>query len=205
MVVYAFRSLSGHSVSVHNLPGKSVSSRVLSPPTISFMQNDVGGEPADIEQFKKEMFDNIIIPFSESDSEFLENDLFNLQLAKDKLKTIQEKYADYDLSYYENIMNLISVACDCYEMNKKYESYIPQKDVINFSLQVKKILMKAEYEVYTLLYGKPDIKCGETYSETHLEAIKKIIYNGNLKSLETVRESLLKLGLFPAELHVQKQ
>lgn len=202
MVVYAFRSLTGHSVSVHNLPGRSVSSRILTPSTISFMQNDVGGEPLEIEEFKAQVFNKIVIPFSESNDEFLEEDLFNIQLAKEKLKELKEKYSDFDLSYYENLMNLISIACECYEMNKKYESYVPKKDVINFSLQVKKILLKAEYEVYSLLYGKPDIKCGETYSEKHIEAIRKIIYDGNLKSLDSIQETLLKLGLYPEELHM---
>lgn len=159
-------------------------------------------DPQDIIDFKKYLFDVLISPLIQSQEEYLKKNIYLLYLLKNRFEELKIQYKDFDFKTCEDTIELIDVAFSQYDIARKYESVIVPKDgLANISVQIERIVLKAEYEIYHILYGYPDIKCKKTYDTDILDAIKSILYNENkiIYTFEEVKQKLIELELLKDE------
>lgn len=158
--------------------------------------------PYEIEVFKRYLFDVLISPLVQSKEEYLKKNVYLLYILKNRFEELKIKYEGYDFDDCEDTIELIDVAFNQYDVARKYEKILaPNEGVANISVQIERVILKAEYEIYHIIYGYPDIKCKETYNTELLDAIKSIIYN-ELKRIYTfdeVKQQLIELGLLKDE------
>ena len=158
--------------------------------------------PYEIEVFKKYLFDVLISPLVQSKEEYLKKNVYLLYILKNRFEELKIKYEGYDFNDCEDTIELIDIAFNQYDVARKYEKILaPNEGVANISVQIERVILKAEYEIYHIIYGYPDIKCKETYNTELLDAIKSIIYNERniIYTFDEVKQQLMNLGLLKDE------
>ena len=158
--------------------------------------------PYEIDVFKRYLFDVLISPLVQSKEEYLKKNVYLLYILKNRFEELKIKYEGYNFDDCEDTIELIDVAFNQYDVARKYEKILePNEGVANISVQIERVILKAEYEIYHIIYGYPDIKCKETYNTELLDAIKSIIYNERkiIYTFDEVKQQLIELGLLKDE------
>jgi len=165
-------SLTGHTTSFpNNLQGKELN--YTNP-----HKNDI---LKDIIKIKKMIAAQFIMPICRHDWTELHQNMFNLTRLQKKIKELQKQYGNQDLHIYSQILESVFIAFNEHSNlnNLEQEYYGANKN--NTARLIQKtnyIRLKAEYELYNLIIGKP--KKRESYNTTILELIKKLLQDDDI-------------------------
>ena len=148
--------------------------------------------PYPILRIKKRIIDLFIIPIHLQKWKKVKENIFQIGLIKDKIEKYQKIYPKEDLEIYDYLMKFVtsifSEHIDLEELEKK----IYGSDENTFASLIHKtpyVRLKAEYEIYHLLYGKPNRKEGEIYDESKLKQIIVLLKNDEI-TFDEIKDSL---------------
>ena len=138
-----------------------------------------------IQHIKKNIISNIIIHYYRKDFSNLKNHLLlkenyikqiNVICSQNiKLKNEFEPYIIL-MDALENYMNIIKKVNYLEETNLK-----KGKGNINSMIyEFTELKIKTEYEVYNIVFGKPNVKNGENYDSIRIIRIKKLLLNPSM-------------------------
>lgn len=142
--------------------------------------------PQDVEQFKTLLFDSIVIPLLKNNDDYLKENIYIITLIKSKMKELIDQYSDLDLSFYQHIVDLITLTFQKSELAMKYDEYLnPKSGTATLGAEIKRIFLKAEFELYNIIFGKDDI-----YVKHRIKALKHILYKKKYIKLEDIKREL---------------
>ena len=158
--------------------------------------NNLTGKPFDQEikkisiplpliKLKKTIIDKFIIPIHQDNWKTVKENFFLLDRIDNKINKYKIHYNNHDLEIYEHLVTFIK---DYYDIHNDFESlekkmYGSNQNKNNLATLVyktPKIRMKVEYEIYHLIFGKPNKKNKETYNVLHLNRIKDLLKNDDI-------------------------
>lgn len=146
-------------------------------------------DPIIVTKLKTHILDEIILPLIKNNWLHINNNFFQLNLLRNKLDTFLNKYKSDDLILYKDILDLVEIAT--HEHNQLFdlekEKYSSNKETTSFIYKTKVIRLKAEYEIYNLIYGKPNKN--EYYDNNKLNLIKKLLQTDNI-TYEQIKNNL---------------
>lgn len=166
-------SLTGKkTIFYNNLEGKSLD---LSSKKIEI--------PYPILRIKKRIIDLFVIPIHLQKWQRVKENIFQIGMIKDKIEKYQKIYPKEDLEIYDYLMKFVtsvfSEHIDLEELEKKiYGS--GENTFATLMHKTPYVRLKAEYEIYHLLYGKPKRKDGEVYNDSKLKEITKLLKNDEI-------------------------
>lgn len=136
--------------------------------------------PLIINKLKKQILDQLMIPMIMNNWEHINNNFFLVNILKTKINEYMLKYNAEDLIIYKDALEMIEITIN--EHNQLFdlekEKYQLKKDTNSFIYKTKMIRLKAEYEIYNLIYGKPEKF--ELYDNSILNIIKKLLKINNI-------------------------
>jgi len=136
--------------------------------------------PLIINKLKKQILDQLMIPMVMNNWEHINNNFFLINILKTKINEYMLKYNAEDLIIYKDALEMIEITIN--EHNQLFdlekEKYQLKKDTNSFIYKTKMIRLKAEYEIYNLVYGKPEKF--ELYDNSILNTIKKLLKINNI-------------------------
>jgi len=154
-------SLNGKfEINIHHLKGNFINNNKKTPLIII--------------KLKTQIMDQIILPLLKNDWIHMNNNFFQLDLLKKKANEYYEKYKIENLLLYKSIIEMTEIVIN--EHNQLFhlekEKY-SNKENTSLLFKTQMIQLKAEYEIYNLLYGTPSKN--EIYDNTILLKIRKLI------------------------------
>ena len=154
-------SLTGKNVfSINNLGGKNF-----------ILGNDI---PEEITDFKASIMDNYIIPLITKRWGTVYDNLFRIDLYRNKLNEYLALHPNADLQLYKNILQLIySIYSEHIELEDLEKKLFKVDDAGTFAYKTTRIRLKAEYELYNIILGQP--QQGEKYDNYIITKIKGLL------------------------------
>tara|TARA_Y100000992_G_C21271189_1_gene496941 strand:- start:2465 stop:2989 length:525 start_codon:yes stop_codon:yes gene_type:complete len=135
--------------------------------------------PLIIVRLKTQILDNLMLPLIRNNWNHINNNFFLINQLKDKLDSYYLRYKLDDLLLYKDILEMVQIVINehnqLFDLEKeKYSS----NNTNSLIYKTKIIRLKAEYEIYNLVYGKP--KKNEIYNNKKLEVIRKLLKLENI-------------------------
>lgn len=147
--------------------------------------------PLIITKLKTQIIDQIMLPLLKNDWAHMNNNFFQLDLLKKKANEYYEKYKIENLLLYKNIIEMAVIVI--HEHNQLFhlekEKYA-NKENTSLLFKTQMIQLKAEYEIYNLLYGTPSKH--EIYNNTVLLKIRKLIQKEGI-TFDKIKQILTEL------------
>ena len=136
--------------------------------------------PLPIIKVKKTIIDKFIIPIHSNNWKSVKENLFLLNRVQDRIKKYKNSYNEHDLDLYDYLIDFIKNYFDQHSELEKMEDkfYGINGYSSNFAtilFKTPSIRLKAEYEIYNLLYGKPNKQEKETYNILYLNKIIELL------------------------------
>ena len=167
-------SLTGKKTIFHNnLEGKEFQ-----------LSNNNKDTPYAVIKIKKKIINLFIIPIHLKKWDIVKQNMFEIERIMLKIKNYKLIYLNEDLDIYEYLLNFIvsvfSEHNELQEIEKKMYSVDGSNNIATLVHKTPSIRLKAEYEIYHLIYGKPNRKNNETYQTDKLDYIIKLLKNENI-------------------------
>ena len=148
-------------------------------------------QPHFIIKLKTQILDRLMIPLINSNWSYINQNFFLFNNLKEKIDLYYLKYKLDDLIFYRDIIEIIEIVVNehsqLFDLEKEKYSNNNSNSLI---YKTKMIRLKAEYEIYNLVYGKP--KKGEIYDNLKLEIIKKMLKQDNI-TFDIIKKNLLEM------------
>lgn len=149
--------------------------------------------PTGFIDFKTMIFDHVIIPLLKNEDKFLIDNLYMITIIKNRLNDLIKSFPNEDFTFYQHIVDLIFIAFEKTELLDKYNALLnPGNGVVTMNLLVKRVFLKTEFEIYNIVFGRPNVSQGETYDNNRIDLIYKLLHNDNLIRIEDFKERLLE-------------
>jgi len=182
------------SFSTINLTGKKTN--IYSPIHLSgnnltnFNQNI----PLEVKKLKTMIMSHIFLPLISKQWAILRQNVFFLNIMKNKIKYYQSFVKD-DLQLYADLLNMFEIILNEHtqfeEMERKVYSGINGKnDVSSLIYKTTIIRLKPEYEIYNIIFGKPQREKKQVYHEEVIKDIQKILEFENI-TFDKIQELIL--------------
>lgn len=179
---YTCISLKGNQViSINNLHGKE-----------SYYTKEK--VPEEIYSIKKTIINQFILPLCKSNWIEIKENMFNLARLQNKIKVLKNKYRDQELEFYNQILEFIIVTFSEHLNLQNLENKIygaSQSSAAQFIQKIKYIRLKAEYELYNVILGKPNFKEKEKYKDHIIEEIRNLLKDEKIEFKE-IKSQILK-------------
>lgn len=162
-----------------SLNGKTLNfpNSLLGKPLNSYQPNI----PDEIHKVKKTIINQFILPLCNDNWKEIKENMYNISRLKNKIKFLKSTYKDSDLTYFEQILDFVIITfsehLNLENLEKKIYSGNKQ-NAASLIQKIKYIRLKAEYELYNTILGKPDPK--EKYNENVINKIKTLLQNENI-------------------------
>lgn len=148
--------------------------------------------PLIVSQLKTDILDNLIIPMINDNWQHINNNFFLISVFKSKAESYYLKYKVEELLMYNDLLSMIEIALN--EHNQLFdlekEKYSNNKESTSIIYKTKMIRLKAEYEIYNIIYGKP-IK-NETYDNNKLKEIQSLLKLDGI-TFDKIKNRLLEI------------
>ena len=135
-------------------------------------------EPIEIEKIKITIMKQFIVPLCCKNWKEIKENYFNLSRLNNKINELKIKHPEYDLNIYKNMLQFVSIGytehLNLEKMEKKYYG-LSGENTASMVFNTNFIRLKAEYELYHLIIGKPEL--GHEYNQDILEKIKNLLVN----------------------------
>ena len=158
-------SLTGKiEINIHNLKGKYTNKNKM---------------PIMIIKLKTQILDHLMLPLIRNNWNYINNNFFMINSLKQKIDSFYLKYKMDDLLLYKDILEMVEIVINehnqLFDLEKEKYSTNNSNSLI---YKTKIIKLKAEYEIYNLIYGKPNKN--DIYDNNKLENIKKLLQIENI-------------------------
>ena len=158
-------SLTGKiEINIHNLKGKYTNKNKM---------------PIMIIKLKTQILDHLMLPLIRNNWNYINNNFFMINSLKQKIESFYLKYKLDDLLLYKDILEMVEIVINehnqLFDLEKEKYSTNNSNSLI---YKTKIIKLKAEYEIYNLIYGKPNKN--DIYDNNKLENIKKLLQIENI-------------------------
>ena len=189
-----------NSISVISLTGKKISNNLLNLGGGStFMENS---EPFEVKQLKIQILNKIIIPLLNNKWKYLEENSFILNIILDKLNLYYLKFKLSDLLFYKEIMKSLEIIINEHlvltDLEKLIYGCCSDDTGATLFYRTTMIKLKAEYELYNLIYGRPLKKNNETYND---EIIKEILLLIQIDNIDFNKIKMLIINKFGTKIN----
>ena len=148
--------------------------------------------PLIVSKLKTDILDNLIIPMIKDNWQHINNNYFLISLFKNKAESYYFKYKVEELLMYNDLLTMIEIALN--EHNQLFdlekEKYSNKKDSTSIIYKTKMIRLKAEYEIYNIIYGKP--KKNDTYDNNKLQEIQNLLKLDGI-TFDKIKKRLLEI------------
>ena len=157
-----------------------------------------GGKRAEIPyailKLKKKIIDMFIIPIHLQKWKRVKENIFLISRLKNKIEKYKKLYPSEDLEIYEYLMTFItsvfSEHVELEEIEKKIYGDSSGMNLATFIHKTPYVRLKAEYEIYHLLYGKPNKKNKETYDKGKLKEISELLEDDDI-TFDDIKNKLI--------------
>ena len=149
--------------------------------------------PDDILQLKKNIMNQFIIPLCKNNWVEIKENMFNVSRFQDKIKLYKKKYDNADLIFFEQILEFVIITFSEHLNLQNLEEKMYGRDkthAANLIQKLKYIRLKAEYELYNIILGKPNFKNKETYDTNIIDKIKGLLKHDNI-SFKEIKNKIL--------------
>ena len=158
-----------HIIFPNNLQGKSIN---------NFNKSKI--IPLPVNKLKKSIIDNFIIPIHLNNWTSIKENFFLLDKIQQKINKYKDNYDNHDLEIYEHLITFIKNIFDQHNEFQELESKLYGKNTLENNLatliyKTPTIRLKPEYEIYNLIFGKPDKKNEETYNMSYINEIQQML------------------------------
>ena len=144
--------------------------------------------PVMIIRLKTQILDNLMLPLIQNNWKYINNNFFMINSLKQKTESFYLKYKIDDLLLYKDILEMIEIVINehnqLFDLEKEKYSLNNSNSLI---YKTKMIRLKAEYEIYNLIYGKPDKN--ELYDTNKLKIIKNLLQIENI-TFDNIKKKL---------------
>lgn len=156
-----------------SLTGQNQSGAINLAGVFQYDTSNLTTDQINLKKLKKYLIENFIEPLIMRSVEKVNFNTYNFAYILTRLNDL--KYIDPDeVSVYEKIVEFVQNTVGTYNQNATMISqlYADKKTAAQFTLQLPFITLKAEYEIYNSLYGRPD---AFSYDKKILEEIRSIL------------------------------
>ena len=139
--------------------------------------------PEEIKILKKTIINQFIIPLCKSNWIEIKENMFNLARLQNRLKILKQKYQENDLEFYNQILEFIIITFSEHLNLQNLENKVyggSKSNAASFIQKIKYIRLKAEYELYNIILGKPNFKEKEKYRDEVIERLRDLLKNENI-------------------------
>jgi len=167
-------SLTGKiEINIHNLKGKYTYKNKM---------------PVMIIKLKTQILDHLMLPLIQNNWNYINNNFFMINSLKQKIESFYLKYKIDDLLLYKDILEMVEIVINehnqLFDLEKEKYSSNNSNSLI---YKTKIIRLKAEYEIYNLIYGKPNKN--ELYDNSKLKIIKNLLQIENI-TFDNIKKKL---------------
>ena len=167
-------SLTGKiEINIHNLKGKYTYKNKM---------------PVMIIKLKTQILDHLMLPLIQNNWNYINNNFFMINSLKQKIESFYLKYKIDDLLLYKDILEMVEIVINehnqLFDLEKEKYSSNNSNSLI---YKTKMIRLKAEYEIYNLIYGKPNKN--ELYDNSKLKIIKNLLQIENI-TFDNIKKKL---------------
>lgn len=131
----------------------------------------------EVKKIKTTIFNNIILPLISKQWRKLEENLFTLDKINKKLDMYLRQGNDEDLLIYKDILKAFETMLNEHKQLDELEKtmYSSTNDVSTMVYKTTMIRLKPEYEIYDMIFGRPDRKKQEQYNEKTIQRIEGLL------------------------------
>ena len=140
--------------------------------------------PSDVKKIKIFILNNLIIPILSRQWEKLHENLLLLEKIKKKIDYYYKIYNLEDLIIYKEMIKAVEIIiCEHTEFtNLEKKLYNSSNDLSTVIYKTKTMIkLKPEYEIYDVIFNKPDKTKNEKYNETIIEDIERLLQYENIE------------------------
>jgi hypothetical protein len=134
--------------------------------------------PSDVVKIKVYIMTNIIIPLVSKQWKILQENLYCLDNIKKKLDLYYNFYKIEDMKIYKELINAFESILIEHQQLEELEKTIyagDSKDVTTMIYRTAMIRLKPEYEIYDILYGKPQRSENQEYNTVIVQHIERLL------------------------------
>jgi hypothetical protein len=130
-----------------------------------------------VKKIKATIFNNIILPLISKQWRKLEENLFTLDKIKKKLDLCLRQGNAEELLIYKDILKAFEAMIIEHKQLDELEKtmYGSANDVSTMVYKTAMIRLKPEYEIYDMIFGRPDRKNDEKYNEEMIRQIEGLL------------------------------
>lgn len=134
--------------------------------------------PSDVVRIKVYIMTNIIVPLVSKQWKTLQENLYCLDNIKKKLDLYYNFYKIQDMKIYKELINAFESILIEHQQLEELEKTIyagDSKDITTMIYRTAMIRLKPEYEIYDILYGKPQRSENQDYNVVIVEHIERLL------------------------------
>ena len=163
-----------------SLSGKNISSSIHLSGKNQALGSSSGQLPLEIKRLKTLILTQIFIPLISNQWETLYQNVLFLEPLKKKIHLFHSfSVWREELAIYSEILNLmekvVSEHRQLEEIEKKMAGSSVTEDLVSLVYKTTAIRLKPEYEIYDVIFGKPQREKNEKYREEILQDIQKML------------------------------
>lgn len=174
----------------HDSLSKSIKGNVTFFPNnlkgVSFdKKTNINVIPSPIIKLKKKIIDKFIIPMHLNQWQSIKENYFLLDRLSGQINKYKNYYKNYDLDIYEHFINFIKSYFNEHSEfkeleNKLYNTNSNNSNIATLVYKTPSIRLKAEYEIYNLIFGKPRKNYKETYNMLQINKIIDLLKDDDI-------------------------
>ena len=148
--------------------------------------------PIEVIKFKATIMKLIIIPFMSKNWKILEENLVFIDNIKINLNRFIARFKYAGLDIYKDLIDAFETAIFLHIENTNLEENLYGSDCNTSTLVFRTVMirLKPELELYNLVFGKPNLKSGESYNNDMLNDIQILLKMNNV-TFEQIKKYLI--------------
>ena len=153
--------------------------------TNSQSQSQSQNIPTEVKKIKLQIINYYIIPFMSKNCKALEENLVFFDVIMNKLVSFNTRYPNLNLQIYIDLLYIFETAVFLNMENTNLEEklYCNNSNMSTMSFKTVMLRIKPEYEIYNLIFGKPNFKC-EEYNTNILNDILTLLHTYNVTFIQ---------------------
>ncbi len=165
-------SLTGHkTLKPNNLLGKEI---------CTSNSKSIFNTPEEVSKLKTVIMNQFILPLCRENWNEIKENMFNIARLQNRVKTLNKMFPEQEINIYNQMLDFVVSGYSEHLNLENLEKQVYRGDTSTAArliYKTKYIRIKAEYELYHLIIGKPDRKAGENYDNIIIDKIRELLLN----------------------------